>query len=209
MFRDSNIKKQIVIGLITSIVAAMFLQPLLEYAWRALNNLTSSIAVEFTNSIYGSAALGLREIHSFVLLSFMLSVGIGVFAGVLIAPLFNRSRDKQSESDSIGDEPREDPIRKESRGKMRFVYLAACVVAGFGLISATSELTRAFADLQLNATFNQRLTALGPELSDSELKKFRARWALMTNRADYRSIQNDLEAHAKSRNVKLPPSLWE
>ena len=66
-----------------------------------------------------------------------------------------------------------------------------------------------FANLQLNATFNQRIAALSPELSDQKVKRFRARWALMEKRADYRSIQGDLEKVAAAKSIKLPPSLWD
>jgi hypothetical protein len=65
----------------------------------------------------------------------------------------------------------------------------------------------AVADLQLNSSFNRRLTIVLPKLSDQEHKEFLASWAAMTTRRDYQQLNTRLEDVAKARGVKLPKPL--
>jgi hypothetical protein len=62
---------------------------------------------------------------------------------------------------------------------------------------------------KLNSSFNQTLAALGPDLDEMQLKKYRARWALMTSRADYENIKSDLLRVADDHKVHLPDRLRE
>jgi hypothetical protein len=206
MFRDPEIRKQIVIGLISSIVAALLIQPLLEWIWRTANNWTSSFAVSYTNSIYASAALGLRELHSFLIMLFMFVTIIGLSVGVLIAPLMLRNVKKRLR----GERP---PTREEIDAIFKPLWRGSWVVGAIStlllVLSSLSILLRNYADLQLNATFNQRIAALSPALTDLETKQFKSRWALMASRRDYESIQHDLEEIARARNSKLPTNLWD
>jgi len=84
---------------------------------------------------------------------------------------------------------------------------ALVVVALFLWIGMTFQTLLAWADLQLNASFTQRLTVLAPKLSAQEHKEFLASWASMTSRRDYVTLNTLLEQTATSRGVKLPKVL--
>ena len=64
-----------------------------------------------------------------------------------------------------------------------------------------------FTDLQLNTSFEQRLTILAPNINDLEFKEFEAAWALMQSRKDFEAINNRMENTAKKYGVILPPNL--
>ena len=57
---------------------------------------------------------------------------------------------------------------------------------------------------QLNTSFNQRVAALAPRITDQQVKELRARWALMEKRSDYLSIVADMDKLAKETGSKLP-----
>lgn len=56
----------------------------------------------------------------------------------------------------------------------------------------------------VNACFEQRLSALSAYLDDNKIKKFKSRWALMSNIGDYRSVNKDIEDSAKAAGVVIP-----
>ena len=67
----------------------------------------------------------------------------------------------------------------------------------------------AIADEQLNASFYQRLDALGPYMSDQEERQLRSSWALMENRAQYNQINSHLEEFAPKAKIKIPEPLYK
>ena len=64
-----------------------------------------------------------------------------------------------------------------------------------------------FADLQLNTSFQQRLNALSPEISDFEYKNLKADWALMESPEDHKNIVLKMEEFAQKHKIKLPDLL--
>ena len=68
-------------------------------------------------------------------------------------------------------------------------------------------LVRQFADLQLNTSFDQRLTVLAPKLTELECKELRAQWASMGSRGDYEEIVSTMETLAEEKDVALPELL--
>jgi hypothetical protein len=69
-------------------------------------------------------------------------------------------------------------------------------------------MTRSFAEMELNTSFDQRMTVLAPEISDLDAKRLRARWVQMKTRSDYLGINGTLESMASAHGVSLPKPLW-
>ena len=65
-----------------------------------------------------------------------------------------------------------------------------------------SAIYRAF---QATATFDQRLMALAPVISDQERKSLLGQWAVMKGRADYDKINARFEELAEKYHAELPP----
>jgi hypothetical protein len=70
-------------------------------------------------------------------------------------------------------------------------------------------MTERLSDLQLNASFNQRMAVLAPEITDLEAKRLRARWASMRSREDYLAITAGMDAVANQKGIKLRKVLWD
>lgn len=86
-----------------------------------------------------------------------------------------------------------------------FAGVAVLLVIGLG--SATFIASYIYADLQLNASFEQRLQVLAPHVTEKEVKELRASWALMTTKAHYLSIKSKMELLASQANIQLPAVL--
>jgi hypothetical protein len=76
-----------------------------------------------------------------------------------------------------------------------------------GILVIVDIMFRASLDLQLNASFNQRVTVLAPYIDLHQEKLLKSKWALMESRKDYEEVSVYLEKLAKSKNVKLPRPL--
>ena len=53
-----------------------------------------------------------------------------------------------------------------------------------------------FIDLQLNASFCQRMGALAPYIDDQQQKMLRSQWALMETLDDYRTLTTQMDTLA-------------
>lgn len=189
MFSNADFRKQLIVSLITSILVLIFIEPLLKWLTDGLMWLGLNISASFTKTIYTSAALGFREKNSFLLLMFITSLLIGIMAGMASAKLFLGQSVK-----------RELPLR----AKLLSVLMGlAFLVANLDVLAIN------FAELQLNTSFNQRITVLSPKVSDQEIKVLKAKWALMKGRSDYEAINFQMDALARTQGINLPSPLWE
>ncbi|MDB5474762.1 MAG: hypothetical protein JWP49_273 [Phenylobacterium sp.] len=64
-----------------------------------------------------------------------------------------------------------------------------------------------FIQMQAKVSFDTRLTALAPYISDAEYKMLAARWVLIDGRADYEALMGQMQSDADIHHVRLPPRL--
>ena len=88
-----------------------------------------------------------------------------------------------------------------SKTQMGIVACALYLLLVFDILFIATPL---FVELQLNTSFEQRLTVLAPHLPDQQMKEIRASWATMKTRHDYESINEGLEQLADENGVELP-----
>jgi hypothetical protein len=62
-----------------------------------------------------------------------------------------------------------------------------------------------YVPFQATATFDRRLMALAPVISDEERQSLRGQWALMKGRADYNKINDRFKELAEKYHAELPP----
>ena len=191
MIKNSDNRNALYIGIASSLIVTWFIEPLLRICTRAMLWIGTNVYEGTSTAIYQSAALGLREHYSFTALFFMIAGFAGVLSGVTAVALFPKRAPKA--------QARGGSLKKIGIGV--FASVAICQLLWFATLN--------FAELQLNASFNQRLAALSPYISDQEHKKFRSRWALMKTRDDYGQISKDMQVLAVSQSVNLPKALWE
>jgi hypothetical protein len=194
MLNDPNLRRELYVGVIAAIVVMLFVEPLLRLAGSALVWIGANVYDGVSNSIYREAALGLREKFSFLSLAFSISLISGALTGTAIA-LFRKPFEPSSEP--------------SSEKKIRWKKYLAVAFSVLVILQSLYLVGKNFADLQLNASFNQRIAALTPRVTDQQVKELKARWALMEKRPDYLSIVSDMERIAKETGARLPSPLWD
>jgi hypothetical protein len=75
------------------------------------------------------------------------------------------------------------------------------------LLIGTHFVYKAYVDMQLNASFQQRITILAPCLEIEQEEELKAHWAQMKNKEDFENIQLLMESYADSCSIDLPPNL--
>ncbi len=190
MLEDPTFRREIYVAVIAAVVVMLVIEPLLRLTVNGVLWAGAYLYEGFANSVYRSAALGLREKFSFITLAVLFSIMSGLTAGITSA-LWWKGRPRISERSLL------------TRKYIALACVAFLFFAGFYMVGLN------FADFQLNASFNQRLTVLAPNLSDQQQKELRARWAAMEKRSDYVAINSELESLATKHGVKLPKLLWE
>jgi hypothetical protein len=186
-WNDPALRVAIVAGILASIVFIYFLDPILRGLWSVALFAARRLYSGLLDGVYTHAALGHRD----WLLVLLFLMGHGALSGAIVGAIAGTG------------------IRwlKPEGFKRPRRIVAALVLFVSVWIPLTFIAVLAFADVQLNASFNQRLTVLAPRLSEQERKEFLAMWASMTSRQDYERLNARLEQVATSRSVKLPPPL--
>ncbi len=192
MITDPDIRKGLLVSLVTSVLVLIFIDPLLKLTASWLMSLGSTMATSWTNGIYLSAALGLREKFSFIILALGASIISGVTAGVVAGRILAR----RSSASGLRK-------RKGLLVAIDAIFALLFLVGSFGILTSN------FAELQLVASFNQRLTVLAAKATDQQVRDLRASWAMMQNRKDYEAINAEMQKLSAQFGVKLPTPLWE
>lgn len=193
---DINMKKSIIVSVVSSILVLIFIKPLLNLGWRFLTWCSNNFYHNFLNNVYGNAALGQRDWVSVILFFIVVSVMLGIFTGILTLPLFRKLR-------KIKEKRGDKAFRNIRRIFLCLRYILSIVII-FLLICMIISI---YADLQLNTSFQQRLRVLSPRIGDLETKNLQASWALMELKEDYEKIVRRMEELAKENNIELPKLL--
>ena len=180
----------VVASVVASVLVIAFVQPFLSLFWDALTGTGSSLLNGLVDRMYQNASLGNRNWVAAVAATIALFLPINL----IIVRIYFKMRLRR----------RTQRIPKPSKVPY---WLNAAIALVLMLISATIPAAYVFTDLQLNASFDQRLTVLAPHITDMQAKQLRARWAQMKSRADHRSIRTEMEGYASVANIRLPEPL--
>ena len=198
MLHDPILRKGVAAGVISAVIVLLFVQPVLNSTWPIIERLTFDVWGGISDRMYQNASLGLRN---WVDVVFALGLGAAITGGLFgstVAVLSRRSRSSGSIA-RLG--------RKLLLGG--FGPVAVILLNFAALLGLLSQGYMIIGDLQLNASFNQRLSVIAPSISDQEEEELVAMWASMDQRSDYLVINEVLSSLATSRGVKLPEPLWK
>ena len=188
-------------GLVGSMIFSWMLEPTVTFVMTRASNWANGFMADFQNSVYTNAALGVRDWLTVVVFQLMSSAWIGLFIGMTSSLLLRQFVFKK-------EGPRANAIREaiyKRRSWLRVIILILALQPTY----ITSRLALlAYADLQLNASFNQRLAALAPALSEQEEEELIADWAMMTTRRDYDAINASMTALSQRLPDALPEPLY-
>jgi hypothetical protein len=219
MFKDKEIRKGIISSIIASLIFLIFFQPILNSLWTILSRLSENTYSGYIDNVYKNAALGHRNWIDYLSLNFLFG-----FLFVLITALLIRFRRKiifiqqkikyQSISDENEKQQYHNKINKGYRNRTLFYIKHGKKIVVFTYLYQTfiflvfaDTLFKAYVDLQLNASFEQRLVVLAPNIDDQQEEVLRSQWASMTSRKDYEVFNKNFEQLANLKNVELPELL--
>ncbi|KAF0107134.1 MAG: hypothetical protein FD146_1975 [Anaerolineaceae bacterium] len=195
MLKDVNFRKDILAGIISSLIFLILFQPLVRGLGQLLQPLGEKFFTGFSNSLYSNAALGHRnylEVVAFETgVSTFFGLSFGFFTGYLSRNRFLKIKEKNKQHITI--------VLK--------IGMAICwLMLTFGIIASSMLF---FSDLQMNTSFEQRLAVVVPYLSEQEEEELRAKWASMQTRDDYEKINLILQEYAETYQIELPTLMWK
>jgi hypothetical protein len=94
--------------------------------------------------------------------------------------------------------------RRATPAMLRIIKIGNSVVASAGILACFCLIAGIYLDLQLNASFDQRLTILAPVVPEATIRTLKADWAKMGSRADYLRITSSLDRLAAEKGIVLP-----
>lgn len=183
-------------GLISAILTAIFLQPLLNILSETVYSSANTIFRSYIDQAYESAAVPMQERFASLVLMSMVSAQITILAMFAVfcisviknkSPLLLKGRDRKS---VILTYPK------------ILIFISVSAIAGAILL----VILPLWVAQQANAQFEQYITILSPHYSEIEVKTMRAKWASMKSQSDFRKILEEFFDKAKTLNLKLPRS---
>ncbi len=218
MFKDKDIKKGIISGVIASIIFLIFIQPILTFIWNAIIKFSFSTYTGYIDIVYENAALGKRNWIDFLVLTFFI-----YFQFILLFTFLLKFRSKlsglvrQKKMETMSEDEKENftakrnaslfktfsLIKNNSRKLIIFSYILqiAFILVVVGIIFT------AYVDLQLNSSFSQRCTVLKPYIGGQQEDILQSKWASMKSRKDYEVLNQYIEGLARTKNIILPEVL--
>jgi hypothetical protein len=189
-WRDKTFQLSIAASVTASLIVIVFIQPILTVLWGGLVWIATATWEGFLNSVYQNAAIGRRNyVDVFILAIIMIPyIAVSMRLAGIRPPGAKLFLGKSSTR-----------INK----LYRFVFVVLFLFLTMVLLSLI------FADLQYNASFSQRVSALKPYVSSSEIDQLEAAWARMESRDDYLSIVERMDTLAQQKGATLPEPLLD
>ncbi|MDP2714440.1 hypothetical protein [Rheinheimera sp.] len=198
----STFRASIAASIVASIIFISLIQPVMTYFWNAISSTGNEYINYYVDLMYENAALGERNwvVVTVVILGIylpfvlLLGKGLGQFTARKIDKSIQSSDDDVAKKDKVN-------------GLLFKLRILRWLLVIVGLSLATIMASYIYTDLQLNASFNQRLTVLAPKLSKAEYLQYRADWASMASKQDYKLLEKRLHNQAQILEVQLPSPL--
>lgn len=192
----------IIAGLIASILLSYVLEPLSIWVWEMLTGSASNWANELQTSAIMNAAMGTRPWVSAIGFMLMITIASSFLFITTVAVSFKY----YLRSDRTINKKKSNPPPKK-------VMLSLC---GLAILNTLFLMYIAFrlsftvyVDLQMNASFSQRMNAIKPYISQHDYDLLRSNWALMSSRKDYENINEKLSAFGNDAGINLPKVMYE
>lgn len=182
-------------GVIISVVMLYLIEPSMKLAVE----LGPQFGGRFYRLVWDRAAMQASiggDYLDFAMFAILFSAIVGAFigrfgAGAAFPRLFGRKTGRKSTDTAL------------VRWEKRFVVLLMLLV---GPIAGTTLLVD-FAAQQMKLSFDRRITVLAPAIDDEAEEILRARFADLSGRADYESLNEEMNRLARTSSVDLPEPL--
>jgi hypothetical protein len=199
MFRG-RLRTEITAGLIVSALMVLLIQPICKAVWGFLVHAIPPVLYRLIDSAYKNASLGNRPWASaFTLIVVFALVGeffVIVSVGRLIPrSVFQKWRQRKHET------------AVKLRRLVQWLKVPFVICSVYLAVASWWLAFMIYVDMQLNASFEQRLAVLASVVPDQTIKSLRAEWADMHSRADYLQINRHMNELAAQQKRTLPNPL--
>jgi hypothetical protein len=181
-------------GVIVSVVMLYLIEPAMKLAV----DIVPQFGGQFYQLVWDRAAMQASiggDYMDFAMFGILFSAIVGAFigrfgAGAAFPRLFGRKGRKSVDSTWV-------------RWEKRFVVILMMLV---GPIAGTTLLID-FAAQQMKLSFDRRIAVLAPAITEESEEVLRARFADLSDRADYQSLNDDMNRLANENRIHLPEPL--
>jgi hypothetical protein len=177
-------------GVIVSVVVLYLVEPAMKLAVEII----PQSGGRFYRLVWDRAAMQASiggDYLGFATFAILFSAIVGAFMGRFGAGAVFRRKGRKSVDSTL------------VRWEKRFVVLLMLMV---GPIAATTLLVD-FAAQQMELSFDRRITVLAPAITEDSEEMLRARFADLSGRADYQSLNDEMNRLAVETGVNLPDPL--
>ena len=211
--------KEISIGVLSSTIFLIFIQPILNLIWDFLRTSTFSIYQSISSNIIRQAALGEVNFGDSLILLGIMGAFLIIFLNFLIKlnsvikkykNLGNNYGYKDKENEEITPKPKLTLAELKASRLKKLKYLKYFLVTYFicSFIWGTYISTKVMISKGLIAEFNQKTNILSPYITDQKLKEIKSEWALMKTVEDFNKINAQLKVLATSLKIEFPKSVY-
>jgi cytochrome bd-type quinol oxidase subunit 2 len=173
----------VVASIVASIVFGLFFQPIVNGISNAIVSTIGVFYAGYLDKLYFDAAQNPADLLIFMVFAMIMSLPPILYAGLSFSSLLRRRTTDRTQ-------------RRITR--LIGVVLPMMMIALFIIAAGPAVSIRA------NSTFQRRLMALAPVITEDERKQVLGNWAMMSSKADYLAINAALEQIAKKHNTDLP-----
>jgi|GEM_PF-1553057 len=204
--QDRSVRTGIITGIISSLIVIVFLNPILTIGWNIINSIADNTVTKLSDTLYQNAAIGKRNWLDVIIISIIM---IPIF--VVATNEFTKNIKKiftiliidDNKESNIVSKPTEKKV--PNKRKVNFILNAFFSVVVF--LSLSFMIVSVYSDLQLNASFDQRINAISPYIDSQEEEVLKSQWACMKNRTDYLNINKKIDELAGNSGIEIPQPL--
>ena len=209
--------KEISIGVISSTIFLIFIQPILNLIWDFLKTSTFSIYQSISSKIIRQAALGEVNFSDSLIMLGLLAVFLIAFLRmfskikVLIKKYKNLGQENQdTEHNTNAPKPKLsfEELKENRLKKLKVFKYIFIIYFAFAFIWGAFLSSKIMISKGLIAEFNQKTAILSPYVTDQKLKELKSKWALMKTIEDFNKISSEIKILASSLKIELPKSVY-
>jgi hypothetical protein len=206
--KKNLLRNAIVTGVISSVIFTFLLQPFVLKIWPLLKNSGLQIYTNFNNKIYAAAAIGYRFDVERITSAFFTAAFISVtVASIVFFGVGSRSSESLRKLTNKIDFPRWERSKVVIWISRIIMIITVIAMVAFSIRQLLNTIL-IYGSTELNASFQQRLNAISPYLTESDEEALISSWALMKNETDYTKLNEQLELVAEANGIALPQTLW-
>jgi len=190
--RRSWLWKGLITCLVWSVISLFFLQPILSLLHDQILEAIGIFYRGFIDTSYANAVVGAEISILFNIESAMLIIPLGILLGLWSA-IGQRMKLKETLTEE----------KLASRRRKSKYKILISIICGFA--ASLGVLSGSYVSIQANATFQRRMMALAPVVTEDERKSLLRDWALVTSKDRYRELNDKMDNLSKHYNVTIPP----